>query len=42
MGYVKKTFWLRAMLHSAESIFWQFATEYLREFEKEFENILGC
>jgi hypothetical protein len=30
------------MLHSAESIFRQFAAEYLREFETEFENILGC
>jgi hypothetical protein len=30
------------MLHSAESIFWQFVAEYLREFEPEFENILGC
>jgi hypothetical protein len=29
------------MLHSAESIFRQFEAEYLREFEKEFENILG-
>jgi hypothetical protein len=41
-GYVKKNFWLRAMLHSVESIFRQFAAEYLREFETEFENILGC
>jgi hypothetical protein len=30
------------MLHSAESIFWQFAAEYLREFETEFEYILVC
>jgi hypothetical protein len=30
------------MLHSAETIFWQFAAEYLRELETEFENILGC
>jgi hypothetical protein len=30
------------MLHSAESIFWQFAAEYFRELETEFENILGC
>jgi hypothetical protein len=29
------------MLHSAESIFRQFGAEYLREFETEFENILG-
>jgi hypothetical protein len=29
------------MLHSAESIFRQFAAEFLREFETEFENILG-
>jgi hypothetical protein len=27
---------------SGESIFWQFVAEYLREFETEFENILGC
>jgi hypothetical protein len=26
----------------ATSIFRQFAAEYLREFETEFENILGC
>jgi hypothetical protein len=30
------------MLYCAESIFRQIATEYLREFETEFENILGC
>jgi hypothetical protein len=30
------------MLHGAKSIFRQFAAEYLREFETEFENILGC
>jgi hypothetical protein len=30
------------MLHSAESIFWQFAAEYFREFKMEFENILSC
>jgi hypothetical protein len=29
-------------LHSAESIFRQFAAEYLLEFETEFENIIGC
>jgi hypothetical protein len=29
------------MLDRAESIFRQFAAEYLREFETEFENILG-
>jgi hypothetical protein len=29
------------MLHSAESNFRQFAAEYLREFETEFENNLG-
>jgi hypothetical protein len=41
-GYQKKKFWRRAKLHSAESIFRQFAAEYLREFEAEFEHILGC
>jgi hypothetical protein len=30
------------MQHSAESSFRQIAAEYLREFETEFENILGC
>jgi hypothetical protein len=40
--YLKKQIWLRAMLHSAESIFRQFVAEYIREFETEFENILGC
>jgi hypothetical protein len=30
------------MLHSEESNFRQFAAEYLREFETEFESILGC
>jgi hypothetical protein len=30
------------MQHSAESIFREFAAEYPREFETEFENILGC
>jgi hypothetical protein len=29
------------MLQSAESNFLQFAAEYLREIETEFENILG-
>jgi predicted restriction endonuclease len=29
------------MLHSVESNFRQFAAAYLREFETEFENILG-
>jgi hypothetical protein len=29
------------MLHSEESISREFAAEYLREFETEFENILG-
>jgi hypothetical protein len=38
---LKNNFWLRAMLHSAESNFRQFAAEYLREFEMEFLNILG-
>jgi hypothetical protein len=33
---------IRAMLHSAEKIFRQFVAEYFREFETEFENILGC
>jgi hypothetical protein len=35
-----KNFWLRAMLHSSEPIFRQFVSEYLREFETEFKNIL--
>jgi hypothetical protein len=30
------------MFHSAESIFQQFAAEYLCKFETEFENILEC
>jgi hypothetical protein len=43
MGLSKeKKIWLRPTLHSAESIFRQLVTEYLREFETEFENILGC
>jgi hypothetical protein len=29
------------MLHRAESILRQFEAEYLREFETEFENIVG-
>jgi hypothetical protein len=33
--------WLHAMLHSAELNFRQFTAEYLREFETEFEKILG-
>jgi hypothetical protein len=41
-GYLKKKFWLRAMLQSAQSIFRQFVAEYLSEFETAFENILGC
>jgi hypothetical protein len=43
MGLSKEKFLTsRYMLHSAESNFRQFAAEYLRKFEKEFENILGC
>jgi hypothetical protein len=42
MGLPKEIFLLRAMLHSAESNFRQFAAEYISEFETEFKNILGC
>jgi hypothetical protein len=37
MGQYKEKFWLRTMQQSAESIFRQFAAEYLHEFE----SILG-
>jgi hypothetical protein len=30
------------MLTPRSRLFWQFAAEYLREFETEFENILVC
>jgi hypothetical protein len=41
MGLSKEKLRLRAMLNSAESIFYQFVAEYLRKFETKFENILG-
>jgi hypothetical protein len=42
MGLSEEKILLRAMLHRAESNFRQFAAEYLREFETEFEKMLGC
>jgi hypothetical protein len=41
MGLSKEKLLTPAMLNSAESICRQFAAEYLREPETEFENILG-
>jgi hypothetical protein len=41
-GYLINKIWLRAILHSAELKFANFKVNQLREFETEFENILGC
>ena len=35
-------FWLRDVMHTAESNFSNFVIEYLSEIENDFENILAC
>ena len=39
---VNLTFWLICVMHTVESIFFNFVIEYLGEIETEFENTLPC
>ena len=42
MELLRLKFWLRSVMHTAESIFSNFVIEYLGEIETEFENTLAC